>query len=196
MRSKYGDAPREKPSAGRQCVSGDFQRFVCTSGTQKKFHLIRRKQFSQKIAFATFPCIGEGLCNPRCSRCGRSGFIRGGMSLPLVWEGSPHTRCSCFGRSGYVGQMPKPSPRRGRLVPYPLFSLQKRWVNDASMGRTAGQQFVAGQSAHKNRTGAMETIAPVRSNTNHLTRRRESLLLLENSVQFGLNLILIGFSGG
>ena len=25
------------------------------------FHLIRRKQFSRKIAFATFPCIGEGF---------------------------------------------------------------------------------------------------------------------------------------
>ena len=36
-------------------------RFACTSGAQRKFHLIRRKQFPWEIAFATFPCIGDAV---------------------------------------------------------------------------------------------------------------------------------------
>ena len=47
-------------------------------------HLIRRKQFSLKIAFATFPYEGKAFCGyPHCSSFGRSGCIRQLESLPL-----------------------------------------------------------------------------------------------------------------
>ena len=50
-----GNAGSPVPPVHGEC------RFVCTSGARGKFHLIRRKQFSRKIVFATFPCIGEGF---------------------------------------------------------------------------------------------------------------------------------------
>ena len=80
------------------------ERLVYLSRTPM-FHLIRRKQFSQKIAFATFPCIGEGsFCRMKLLRP-QERQPGGYKPEDIGWTGAKpagaySSQCFCIGRRG------------------------------------------------------------------------------------------------